>query len=186
MKISKIAKLWLQDQVKNLEALRAELPMKEKEASAYFALWKVEHNHTVWDKWANINSEINCIKSNIQYLEMITGVLEGKPLYANEVMYSDIRPYEVIEMKTDKTWVIRAMTATIKKEAQEALRNSFVPGGFCGHLDNSKQEWDIISDENGVILTIRFHNSKTSRGWFNGRQYFSVNTHPIMFYDYNF
>lgn len=187
MKISKAAKLWLKDQVKNLEALRAELPMKKVEFKALSTLWAKERdNDTVYKAWQECNMRIRSIESEIRYLEMITGVLEGKPLYANEVMYSDTNPYEVIEMKTDKTWVVRSMTATIKEEAKKALQDSFIPGGFCGHFDNYEQEWDITPDENGAVRTIRFHSSKSSRGWFDKSQRFSISTNPVKFYDYNF
>lgn len=88
-----------------------------------------------------------------EYLGLV--LLDKK--YANEHMYSDIQPWEVIEERSETTIVVRRMKSTLKESAKKELHESFVPGGFLGHVDNDKQEWDIEPDEGGIVLTLRKH-----------------------------
>lgn len=107
-------------------------------------------------------------------------------LYCNEYLYSDVRPYEVMEIVNERTLIIREMKAEIKKEAKEALHESFVPGGFVGHFNNDLQDWDIVPDEKGFVTKVRRHKD----GYFyiagcKGSK-FALNDKPVKFYDYNF
>ena len=113
-------------------------------------------------------------------------VLLAERKYANQHLYTDINPFEVIEEKSDTRIVVRSMKSTIKPAAKEALQASFVPGGFVGHFDNSEQDWDIVPDENGRVLELRRH--KDGRWYETGSRHcpFTLATKPVKFYDYNF
>ena len=113
-------------------------------------------------------------------------VLMAEKKYANQHLYTDINPYEVIEELSDKRILVRAMKSTLKPEAREALQASFSPGGFFGHTDNDAQDWDITPDENGVVVEIRRHKDGL---WYEvGSRHcpFRLETKPVKFYDYNF
>lgn len=133
------------------------------------------------EEWWNDELEVKAIKARIDELHIET--LEKK--YANNIMYTDVNPYEVIEEIDAKTYMIREMKANITEEASKKLKQSFVPGGFVGHFDNSLQEWDITSDETAPIIKIRKHKD----GFFytpkNGRR-FRIDDHPVKRYDFNF
>ena len=101
--------------------------------------------------------------------------------YANHIGYSDVNPYEVIRVVTDKTIEIREMTA----ERDDSVKMEFHPGGFSAHCSNQhNQKWFIKSDETAPIQRIRLHKNGT---WKNKHgQRFSLNDQPVKFYDYNF
>ena len=113
-------------------------------------------------------------------------VLLADKKYANQHLYSDINPYEVIEEKSETRIIVRAMKSTLKPEAKESLQASFVPGGFVGHFDNDAQDWDIVPDENGRVLELRRH--KDGLWYETGSRHcpFKLSTKPVRFYDYNF
>lgn len=101
--------------------------------------------------------------------------------YANQIGYTDVTPYEVIRVVSEKTIEIREMSA----ERDESVKMEFVPGGFSANCTNNRdQKWIITSDP--VNSTIRIRLSK-SKGWKDayGRQFRLSNT-PRKFYDYNF
>ena len=104
--------------------------------------------------------------------------------YATEWLWSDAHAYEIIEEKTDKMILVRRMKATIKPEAKDALHESFVPGGFCGHFNNDLQEWDFEVDEKQPIEIIRKH--KNGLWYANGKRHFTIEAKPYEHYDFNF
>lgn len=100
--------------------------------------------------------------------------------YANHYGYSDVNPYEVVKVVSDKTIEIRAMDAE--------LDPSWVPdwkvGGFAGHCVNQRdQKWFIKSNPENPVLRIRLG----KQGWKDkhGRR-FGLSETPVRFYDYNF
>lgn len=100
--------------------------------------------------------------------------------YANHLGYSDITPYEIVRVISDKTIEIREM----KCERDESIKLEFIPGGFSAHCVNQRdQEWFISSDETAPVQRIRLG----KRGWkdAHGRR-FDISDKPIKFYDYNF
>lgn len=105
-------------------------------------------------------------------------------LYANRIGYSDVDPYEIIEKKTDKLYVIREMEAVETEESKRKRIKSFIPGGFFGHFDNDIQEWDIKPKKDGWTLKIRRHKD----GYFYDTmgQRYSLSNKPVKFYDFNF
>lgn len=123
----------------------------------------------------------------ISVISMLLGYLtEGKPLYVSRYLWSDVEAYEVIDMVTPTTWEVRELKATLTDKAGEELRESFVPGGFFGHYDNSKQDWEFESDTNNPVIRIRQHKD----GYFYeagaSTIFFAVKDHPYKFYDHNF
>ena len=100
--------------------------------------------------------------------------------YANHRGYSDINPYEVIRVVSNKTLEIREMRC----ERDDSVRMEFVPGGFSAICTNQRdQKWLITSDETEPVIRIRLGKN----GWkdAHGRR-FDVDDKPIKFYDYNF
>lgn len=110
-------------------------------------------------------------------MEKTISVADAK--YANQMGWSDVNPYEIVAVKTDKKILVRPMKCTPK----EWKKNVFV-GGFAGHVANQhEQKWNIESDAAAPISTIRL----TKKGWRSpsaGR--FVLATEPKKFYDYNF
>ncbi len=75
--------------------------------------------------------------------------------YCNRHLYSDIQPYEVIEIISDNRLKLRSMDYVQTNGSVERLKESFSPGGFCGHFDNSVQEWICTSDPKGIVVEVR-------------------------------
>lgn len=102
--------------------------------------------------------------------------------FANHYGYSDVNPYEVVRVISDKTIEIREMDA----ERDESVKLEFHVGGFSAHCSNQRdQKWFIKSNEENSIVRIRF--SKRTNTWKDkhGRKFFLSNE-PVKFYDYNF
>ena len=99
--------------------------------------------------------------------------------FANEVMYSDIHPCEIIKVVSEKTIEIRPMKCESLPWEKE-----FHPGGFCGHFTNQRdQKWKITSDENAEIFRIRLN----KKGWKSATGVtFVLAEDPCKFHDYNF
>ena len=105
-------------------------------------------------------------------------------LYLNEILYSDVNPYEVVEMITPNKWVVRALDATLKPKAKKDIQDSFCPGGFVGHVDNGYQEWDIRVNEKNPLITV-FRGRKNKYFKIGGMP-MSMTLSPIKIYDFNF
>lgn len=105
-------------------------------------------------------------------------------LYLNEILHSDVNPYEVVEMITPNKWVVRALDTTLKPEARKNIQESFCPGGFAGHVDNDYQEWDIRVNEKNPLITV-FRGKKSKYFKICGMP-MSMTLHPIKIYDFNF
>ena len=100
--------------------------------------------------------------------------------YANHHGYSDVDPYEVVRVISDKTIEIREM----KAERDDSVKMEFVAGGFAGHCVNQRdQKWNISSDDSSPVIRIRLG----KRGWKcpHGRR-FALSDQPVKYYDYNF
>lgn len=101
-------------------------------------------------------------------------------LFANEVGYSDVEPWEIIEI-TPKRVRVRRLTAKLK----ESFKPSFVVGGFGGHCVNSRaQEYDYTSDVENRECLLTF-NVKKQR-WMSKGVRFIIALEPCKYYDYNF
>lgn len=166
----------LKAQYDNLMKVREEAREAWLEAKQYNEPWYME----LWNEYHSTDKEKERIEREIKFHEIM---LQEKK-YATEWLWSDAHAYEIIEEKNEKVIIVRRMKATIKKEAQKALHDSFVSGGFCGHFDNSLQEWDYESDESFGLETIRKH--KDGRWYGCGGRHFTIEAQPREVFDYNF
>jgi hypothetical protein len=99
--------------------------------------------------------------------------------YANHHGWSDINPYEIIRVVSDKTIEVREM----KAERNPEVKTKFTVGGFSAHSDN-EQDWFIESDDSRPVIRIR----KDVRGQWKDkhRNRYHLADKPHKFYDYNF
>jgi len=99
--------------------------------------------------------------------------------YANHHGWSDINPYEIIRVVSDKTIEVREM----KAERNPEVKTTFAVGGFSAHSDNA-QDWFIKSDDTRPVIRIR----KDVRGQWKDkhRNRYYLADKPHKFYDYNF
>ena len=103
-----------------------------------------------------------------------------------QFLWSDAHCFEIVEQRTPDLYMVRQMKATPTAEADKQLKESFIPGGFCGHFDNSLQDWVFESDYKNPVIAIRRHK--------NGKFYeantrtcpFVMLDHQYEHYDYNF
>jgi hypothetical protein len=101
--------------------------------------------------------------------------------YAMHIAYSDINPYEVIRVVSEKCIEIRAM----KAEKAPSYKPEFVAGGFSAVcINQGEQEWIIEPDESAPIIRIR---ANKKLGWADKHgQKFVLRDKPVKYYDYNF
>ena len=100
--------------------------------------------------------------------------------FANEMMFSDVRPYEVVEIKTSNKVMIRMMNG-------EMINGPTLlgVGGFTAVFDNYSQKYEYHSNENYPVFAIRW--SEKKQGWYSKHgQRFLMSDEPSKFYDYNF
>tara|TARA_S200002703_G_scaffold123831_1_gene109819 strand:+ start:558 stop:1040 length:483 start_codon:yes stop_codon:yes gene_type:complete len=99
--------------------------------------------------------------------------------YANNSGYSDMHPYEIVSVISDKTIEIREMDSE-----ELPWKRDFHEGGFFGHTANQdKQKWDIKSNEKNQTFKARLRKD----GYFHsnmGKHY--IEAEPRRFHDYNF
>lgn len=101
--------------------------------------------------------------------------------YANQIGYSDVRPFEIISVsKSGKQITIREMNA----ELDPSWKPQFHAGGFSAHCSNqADQKWIITSDENAN--TIKAYLRKDGR-FHSAYGKHKIEDQPRRFYDYNF
>ena len=104
--------------------------------------------------------------------------------YANRIMFSDIRPYEVVKVISENKMEIREMNAVETEASREARAETFHEGGFIGNCDDGDQKWDITSNPNNPITTIRRH--KDGKWYCVGGNKYILSDTPKKFYDFNF
>lgn len=100
--------------------------------------------------------------------------------FANQIGYSDIEPFEIIRVISNKTIEIRAMNA----ERDPNWKPEIIPGGFSGHcINQDEQRWIITPRWEAPVVRIRLG----KKGWRDkyGSRY-SLSNKPCKFYDYNF
>lgn len=137
-----------------------------------------------WEKWwpkiKVVQEKIKSLKEELWHVHFMG--LEKK--YMAQCLHSDVNPYEVIEERTERLWIVRRMKAVETEDSKKRRLSSFVPGGFLGHFDNSVQEWKIESDPEGEVVAIRLH---VDGGWYDayGLRYIPKEK-PYKHYDFNF
>jgi hypothetical protein len=101
--------------------------------------------------------------------------------FANQYGYSDVYPFEVVKVISDKTVEVREMEA----ERDESVKLEWVVGGFAGHCTNQRdQKWHITSNDSNPVVRIRLSKSGVWKDK-HGRK-FGLSEQPVRFYDYNF
>lgn len=101
--------------------------------------------------------------------------------YANHYGYSDINPFEVVRVVSDKTIEVREMDA----ERDDSVKLEFHVGGFSAHCSNQHaQKWHITSNDSNPVVRIRLSKSGVWKDK-HGRK-FGLSDQPVKFYDYNF
>lgn len=100
--------------------------------------------------------------------------------YANLHGYTDIYPYEVIRVISDKTIEIREM----KSELDPSWKPEMIPGGFAAHCTNNRDQVYTYSS-NDQVKTIRMRKHKDGR-WYSAFGRHVLSDTPKRFYDYNF
>jgi len=101
--------------------------------------------------------------------------------YANHIGWSDVNPFEVVRVISDKTIEVREMDA----KRDESVKLEWVPGGFSAVcLNDHEQKWFITSNPENPVIRIRL---SAKKGWQDkhGRR-FQLADKPVKFYDYNF
>ena len=120
-------------------------------------------------------------KQNVSHPEIVRqfSIITENCSYANNGGYSDITPYEIVRVISDKTIEIREMDCE-----KLPWKPDWHEGGFSGHLANQdEQKWDIKSNEENSIIKARLRKD----GYFHsevGKHY--IEKSPRKFYDYNF
>lgn len=101
--------------------------------------------------------------------------------FANRIGYSDVYPFEIVRVVSERTLEVREMNA----ELDPTWKPEFVRGGFAGHCVNqSSQRWLITSDPTKLIIRIRL----SKRGSWKSKhgERFKLSDRPFKRYDYNF
>jgi hypothetical protein len=100
--------------------------------------------------------------------------------YANQIGYTDITPYEVVRIVSEKCIEVRAM----RYERDTSVKLDFKVGGFSAHCANQdNQKWIITSAPGNDIIKIRANKNGWADKW--GNRYKLADA-PCRFYDYNF
>lgn len=99
--------------------------------------------------------------------------------YANWRLFSDVKPFEVVKIISDKTVEVRAMNIELVRPAA-----ALGVGGFSACYNNSSQEWKITSNPDAPIIRLRW--SETKQRWQYADTCFVMSDEPYYFYDYNF
>jgi len=100
--------------------------------------------------------------------------------YANHLGWTDVDPYEVVRVVSEKTIEIREMDT----ERDESVTMNFVAGGFSAICTNDReQKWHITSNPANPVIRIRYG----KKGWkdAHGRKFVLAEV-PHKYYDYNF
>jgi len=101
--------------------------------------------------------------------------------FANRYGYSDVEPFEVVRVVSDKTIEVRAMDA----ERDPEWKPDWHVGGFAAHCSNQReQKWFITSNPANRVVRIRLQKDGKWKSSCGSKFYLS--DEPIKFYDYNF
>ena len=99
--------------------------------------------------------------------------------FCNMHSWSDIYPFEIIRVVSDKTIEVREMAADLDHD----FKPKIIPGGFNGHCVNQdKQTYNYRSCPDGQVLRVRLG----KKGWKSQMGRHALSTQPRKFFDYNF
>ena len=113
---------------------------------------------------------------------MMNSVAPAVGLFANKIGYTDVHPFEIVRVISEKTIEVRRMK--VLGFSADSPKPEFIPGGFVAHCTNNHAlKYDIVSDEAGDVIRIRLG----KKGWNSPNEgKFKLSTSPWYFYDYNF
>lgn len=140
-------------------------------------LYRTLDNPVGSESYRELSNTLRMFKNEASYLEK----REIKP-FVNRHGYSDVDPYEVIKVVSDKTVEVRKMDTV-----QIRVPNDFHSGGFLGHFSDNRdgQEYEYSSNEENETIRVRW--SERNRRWQDGNgNRFVMSDKPYKFYDYNF
>jgi len=101
--------------------------------------------------------------------------------YANQYLFSDAYPYEVIDIKTPRKVIIRRMDSVLDNN----FKPEIIPGGFVGHCVNSdEQKWNYSSDPYATPFAIRLNKKGEWKDVYGNK--YGMSDKPYRKYDYNF
>jgi len=100
--------------------------------------------------------------------------------FANRCGYTDVHPFEVVRIVSDKCIEVRAMDTSDNK-----TKLDFHVGGFSAHCSNQKdQSYDFTSNPDNQTIKVRLHKDTWWRSKHGERFY--IAEAPRKFHDYNF
>ena len=119
----------------------------------------------------------------------MTNLTPTTELFANHCGYSDVHPFEIVRIVSDKCIEIRAMDTSDNK-----TKMHFHVGGFSANCSNQDaQDYDYTSNPENPVKKIRLNKVGTERNgipvlvWKSKYgEKFSIAKNPYKFYDYNF
>lgn len=101
--------------------------------------------------------------------------------YANRLGYSDVEPFEVVRVVSEKCVEVRKMAY----ELDPAWQPEWVVGGFAGRcINQNSQKWIIASNPANPVCRIRLQKNGNWKAPSGER--FALSDRPVKFYDYNF
>ena len=113
--------------------------------------------------------------------------------YINYTLFTDVEPYEVIEMNAKGT---RAKVRKLNAKLDPTWKPEWVPGGFAGHCTNNReQRWVFSEDPEGEVrqMSLRLKNTAAEHWQFVGEPTSRcigskgrLSDQPRKFHDYNF
>lgn len=102
-------------------------------------------------------------------------------MFANQVLYTDVLPFEIVEVRTANKIMVREMTATL----DPTWKPEMIPGGFVAHtVNNDSQRWIYSSDPEAPVIPLR--RRKDGFYYTTGGSRHRISTKPYKFHDYNF
>lgn len=100
--------------------------------------------------------------------------------YANLIGYSDITPFEVVRVISNKTIEIREMNSKLV----EGWKPEMIVGGFAAHcVNNNTQEYTYKSRPDAPVVRARLQKNGKWKSMFGEHR---ISETPKRFYDYNF
>ena len=110
----------------------------------------------------------------------MTNIKPTTELFANRCGYSDVYPFEIVRIVSEKCIEVRELSASENK-----TKMNFHVGGFSAHCSNQHaQDYDYTTNPEGRVVKIRLHKDKWWRSVHGER--FDISDKPRKFYDYNF
>lgn len=112
---------------------------------------------------------------------MNTEITLATATHANHYSYSDVHPYEIVRVVSDKTIEVRRMEAELlNKDDLE-----FVPGGFMARCANQRdQKYSYTSNPENEVIRLRLRKDGYFYSPYGNRH--KLSDHPVMFHDFNF